>query len=78
MAGFSAHLVWVGLLFRFVSFCFVSLALVIRYGGERISSMWIRESCYFIEKHISFELHLKHVFVQISCQVLSADYFHIN
>ena len=40
-----------------------------------MSSMWIRESCYFIEKHVSFELHLKHVFVQISCNVLSTDYF---
>ena len=27
-----------------------------------MSSMWIRESCYFIEKHVSFELHLKHNF----------------
>ena len=52
---------WLGLLFRFVSLSFVSLALVITYDGERTSSMWIRESCYFIEKHISIELHLKHV-----------------
>ena len=69
---------WLGLLFCFVSFCFVLLALVIAYDGERMSSMWIRESCYFIEKHVSFELHLKHIFVQISCNVLSTDYFHIN
>ena len=52
---------WLGLLFCFVSFCFVLLALVIAYDGERMSSMWIRESCYFIEKHISFEVHLKDV-----------------
>ncbi|KAJ8627578.1 hypothetical protein MRB53_020885 [Persea americana] len=37
-----------------------------------MSSMWIRESCYFIEEHVSLVLHLKHVFVQISCNVLSA------
>ena len=69
---------WLGLLFGFVSVCFVSLALVITYDGERMSSMWIRESCYFIEKHISFKLHFKTCFVQNSCHVLSADYFHIN
>ena len=61
MAGFPAHLVWLGLSFRFACLALSLLALVIMYDGERMSSMWIRESCYFIEKHISFELHLKHV-----------------